>query len=51
MVDALVYALAETLADEKTETLFERQRSLADKKADRIVNILLKRYKRNRSRN
>ena len=51
MVDALVYSLAETLADEKTEKLFETQRSLADKKGDAIVNILLKLYKRNGSRN
>ena len=46
MVEALVNALTDTLAEEKTETLFDTQRSLADKKADAIANILLKRYMR-----
>ena len=46
MVEPLVDTLAVKLAEEKTETLFDTQWSMADKKADAIANILLKRYKR-----
>ena len=48
MVEALVDTLGDTQAEEKTETLFDTQWSLANNKADAIVSDLLKRYKRNR---